>query len=89
MELSKQDKKAERLIIENRIIENGLQQEFTQGLAEIETILQTWKTKGMNNREAYHLIYQKITSCDKHTATSYDLMTGGSYFFNYGDAVKL
>ncbi len=76
MELSKPDKKAARLIIET-----GLQREFAQELAAVDTILHNWKNKKADNREAYHLVYQKITHFDKHLTTTYDRLTGSNYFY--------
>jgi len=74
MELSKSEKKLAR-----EIIEKGLQKEFAKGLLEADSVLTDWKTKGKNNRDAYHQLYKKITDFDKHIAFRYDGMTGSRY----------
>jgi hypothetical protein len=76
MELSKKDKKTAR-----EIIEKGLQKEFAKGLFDADTILNEWKDKLKNNREAYHLLYKHISDFDKHIAGRYDEMTGSKYVF--------
>jgi hypothetical protein len=76
MELSKQEKKVAR-----EIIETGLQKEFAKGLFDADTILHQWKNKSTDNRDAYHLLFKKITDFDKHVARRYDGMTGSKYLF--------
>ncbi len=76
MELSKQEKKIAR-----EIIEMGLQKEFAKGLFDADTVLDQWKNKSINNRDAYHMLYKKITDFDKHIARRYDGMTGSKYLF--------
>jgi len=76
MELSKQEKKVAR-----EIIETGLQKEFAKGLFDADTILNQWKNKSTDNRDAYHLLFKKITDFDKHIARRYDGMTGSKYLF--------
>ena len=76
MELSKKEKKIAR-----EIIEMGLQKEFAKGLFDADTILNEWKYKPSNNRDAYHLLYKKITDFDKHIARRYDEMRGSDYLF--------
>ncbi len=76
MELSKQEKKVAR-----EIIETGLQKEFAKGLFDADTILHQWKNKSTDNRDAYHLLFKKITDFDKHIARRYDGMTGSKYLF--------
>ena len=76
MELSKQEKKIAR-----QIIEIGLQKEFAKGLSDADTILNEWKNKSTDNRDTYHLLYKKISDFDKHIARRYDGMTGSKYLF--------
>jgi len=76
MELTKGEKKIAR-----EIIEIGLQKEFSNGLLEAEKVLTDWKNNSINNRDAYHLLYQKIKNFDKHIARRYDGMTGSKYLF--------
>lgn len=76
MELSKKDKKTAR-----EIIETGLQKEFAKGLFDADAILDEWKTKASDNREAYHALYRQITGFDKHIGRRYDGMTGSQYLF--------
>ena len=74
MELSKREKKLTR-----EIIEAGLQKEFTKALLDADKILNDWKIKGLDNRNAYHNLYKHIIDFDKHIARRYDGMTGSRY----------
>lgn len=76
MELTKKERKIAR-----EIIEIGLLKEFSNGLLEADKVLNDWKNNSMNNRDAYHLLYQKIKHFDKHIARRYDGMTGSKYFY--------
>lgn len=76
MELSKEQKKIAR-----GIIEEGLLREFAKGLSDTDAILKEWKNKGKNPREAYHALYRHIATFDKHIARRYDGMTGSKYLF--------
>ncbi len=76
MELSKTDKKIAR-----QIIEKGLQNEFAKSLSDADTILDLWKCKSINNRDAYQKLYKHIADFDKHIAGLYDRMTGSNYIF--------
>jgi len=76
MELSKADKKTAR-----EIIEKGLQQEFAKCLFAADTILDEWKNQVTQNRDAYHKLYKRIISFDKHLAQRYDRITGSNYLF--------
>lgn len=75
MELSKKDKKVAR-----EIIEKGVQREFANGLNAANAVIQKWKSNHLTNREAYHLLFKKITDFDKHIAHRYDAMRGSRYF---------
>ncbi|HPI30066.1 MAG TPA: hypothetical protein PLB59_10535 [Bacteroidales bacterium] len=74
MELSKKDKKTAR-----EIIEKGLQTEYVKGLKRFDSILQQWKNKTIDNREAYMQLYESVRKHDKHIARRYDGMTGSKY----------
>lgn len=76
MELTKKDKGAAR-----QIIEAGLQREFAKGLQEADAVLQDWKEKLEDNREAYHTLFKTVRDFDKHIARRYDRMTGSNYLF--------
>ena len=73
MELSKQDKKVAR-----EVIEIGLQRDFEYGLGKTEELLLNWR-KGVSNKETYHAVYKHIRSFDKHIALRYDNITGSRY----------
>lgn len=74
MQLSKREKKIAR-----EIIEAGLQKEFKKGLLDADKILNNWKIKALDNRNAYHNLYKHIIDFDKHIARRYDGMTGSRY----------
>jgi len=74
VELSKKEKKIIR-----ELIEKGLQREFEKGLTDTALILDEWKNKTKNNKEAYHALYNHITDFDEHIAARYDRMTGSAY----------
>jgi hypothetical protein len=76
MELTKKERKIAR-----EIIEIGLMKEFSNGLLEADKVLNDWKNNSMNNRDAYHLLYQKIENFDKRIARRYDGMTGSKYVY--------
>ena len=74
MELSKQDKKAAR-----ELIEKGLQREIENELRKVNHILENWKCKEKNNKETYYQLYKHIANFDKHIAHRYDGITGSRY----------
>lgn len=74
--LSKKDKRIAR-----ELIEKGLQAEFRHGLLEMDPIIQQWKNKQSENREAYHNLYKALTDFDKHIAIRYDRITGSRYVY--------
>ena len=75
-ELSKKDKKTAR-----EIIEIGIQKEYVKGLYLFDSILNKWKNKDINNKEAYQLLCRKIESYDTHIAKRYDRITGSNYLY--------
>jgi hypothetical protein len=76
MELSKNEKKIARAIIEK-----GLQQEFATGLQKFYHILSEWKTSKKDNKESYYSIFKAVKNFDKHIARRYDDMSGSDYIF--------
>jgi hypothetical protein len=76
MELSKRDKKEIR-----KIIESGLQREFTNGLTEADNILTAWKVNSKSNRDVYHQLYNHIVDFDNHISSRYDKISGSNYLF--------
>ncbi len=80
MELSKKDKKVAR-----ELIEKGLQKEFVIGLNKAVAVLQKWKNKTLENRDAYHSLFRTVDEFDTHIAERYDGMTGSKYFYVLAD----
>lgn len=75
-ELTKREKKIAR-----EIIDKGLQIEYTNALNDADNVIQNWKNKITDNREAYHLHYKTVKDHDKHIARRYDGMRGSSYIY--------
>jgi len=67
MELSKSDKRTAR-----DIIKKGMLAEIQRGLHQAGEILQRWKAEQGNPQEAYHELYQHISTFDKGIAQRYD-----------------
>lgn len=74
VELSKEDKKAAR-----QIIETGLLREFAEGIQKIEGIIAQWQTDKADSRKTYLELYKTLTDHDKHIARRYNYMTGPKY----------
>ncbi|MBK8983480.1 MAG: hypothetical protein IPM38_14475 [Ignavibacteria bacterium] len=72
--LSKREKRIAR-----EIIEKGLQVEYAKALNDAYTVLQNWKNKETDNRDAYHLLFKTVRDNDKHIARRYDGMRGSDY----------
>jgi len=72
--LSKKDKKIAR-----SIIEKGLQTEYENSLHSCDAVLQQWKNKTTDNREAYMQLYDTLFKCDKHIGLRYNDITGSKY----------
>jgi hypothetical protein len=73
-EFSKPEKKIVR-----QVIETGLQRDFEACILDIDQIIQQWKSKKLDNREAYHKIFGKVKSNDKYIARMYDDLRGSKY----------
>lgn len=82
-ELSKREKKIAR-----EAIEKGVLAEFEVGLTEAETIIKEWRKGGLDNRQAYHKLYQAIKDQDKHIARRYDGMRGSRYLLTVAAIFK-
>ena len=54
-EFSKPEKKIVR-----QVIETGLQRDFESSILDIDQIIQQWKSKKLDNWEAYHEIFGKV-----------------------------
>jgi len=80
LNLSKSQKKIAR-----QIIEKGLQKEFKAGIIKLDKIISNWKKGHLNNRDAYHKIYDKLINHDKHIGRRYDGMTGSKYLYIIAD----
>ena len=73
-EFSKLEKKIVR-----EVIETGLQRDFESCILDIDQIIQQWKLKKLDNREAYHEIFGKVKANDKFIARMYDDLRGSTY----------
>jgi hypothetical protein len=73
-EFSKPEKKIVR-----QVIETGLQRDFASCILDIDQIIQQWKSKKLDNREAYHEIFGKVKANDKYIARMYDDLRGSTY----------
>jgi hypothetical protein len=73
-EFSKPEKKIVR-----QVIETGLQRDLESCILDIDQIIQQWKSKKLDNGEAYHKIFGKVKSNDKYIARMYDDLRGSTY----------
>jgi len=73
-DLSKPDKKIIR-----ELIDKGVMREFEQGILKLDRIIDKWKDKKLDNREAYHALYKQINIVNDHIAFRYDGLTGSRY----------
>jgi hypothetical protein len=70
--------KPERKIV-RQVIETGLQRDFESSILDIDQIIQQWKSKKLDNREAYHEIFGKMKSNDKYIGRMYNDLRGSTY----------
>jgi hypothetical protein len=70
--------KAEKKIV-RQVIETGLQRDFESCILDIDQIIQRWKSKKLENGEAYHEIYGKVKANDKYIARMYNNLRGSTY----------
>ena len=73
-EFSKLEKKIVR-----EVIETGLQRDFESCILDIDQIIQQWKLKKLDNREAYHEIFGTVKANDKFSVRRYDDLRGSTY----------
>lgn len=73
-EFSKSEKKIVR-----QVIETALQRDFEACIWEVDSIIQRWKSKKLDNSKAYQEIYLKVKENDKYIARMYDHITGSKY----------
>lgn len=76
IELTKKDKKIARAIIEM-----GLQKDYAIAITKADAIINDWKNKKLDNREAYLALYARIHKSDKLIARRYDNMSGSKYIY--------
>lgn len=70
--------KPEKKIV-RQVIETGLQRNFESSILDIDQIIQQWKSKKLDNREAYHEIFRRVKENDKYIARMYDDLRGSTY----------
>jgi hypothetical protein len=80
MEITKEDKKALR-----QIIEIGLQREYEHAILGAEKIINMWNPKSNENKEIYMELFRHIENCDKKIARRYNHMSGSNYHFIVAD----
>ena len=73
-EFSKPEKKIVR-----QVIETGLQRDFESSILDIDQIIQQWKSKKLDNREAYHEIFGTVKKNDKYIGRMYNDLRGSTY----------
>ncbi len=73
-ELTKSEKKLARVLIDK-----GLQQEYQNAIEGLNEVIEIWKEKKMDNRNAYLKIYKTLEEHNKHIAQRYDGMKGSMY----------
>ncbi len=74
LNLSKKEKQIAR-----RIIEKGLQNEYSSALEFFFQILLNWKKNNEDNRQSYYKIFKAVKNFDKYIARHYDNLTGSKY----------
>ena len=66
-EFSKSEKK-----IVTKVIETALQRDFEASIIEVDRIIRRWKSKKLDNRNAYKEIYRQVKENDNYIARMYD-----------------
>ena len=66
MELSKKDKRTAR-----EIIARGIELDLEKALNDASAILEEWKSKQLNNRDAYKKLYQYLEAYDDELERQY------------------
>jgi hypothetical protein len=75
-ELSKADKRHARALISQSV-----EKEFAVGITKFDAILQQWKDGKQDNREAYHAVYESVTSFHKSLTRRYDYVSNSTLLF--------
>ncbi len=78
-ELTKRDKKIAR-----QIIEQGMMNEFMNGLAEVEKKLSEGRDGDQSPQVRWHQLYHTTVSFDKHISRRYDDLRGSRYLLTIG-----
>lgn len=78
-ELSKKEKKIARILIDK-----GVDTELRLSLEQADEILSEWKQGGLDNRTAYHKLFQKIKENDKWISNRYDGLSGSRWLRTIG-----
>ena len=78
-ELSKREKKIARILLDK-----GVDAEFRTALEQADEILSEWKKGSLDNRAAYHRLFQKVKENDKWIANRYDDLTGSRWLRTVG-----
>jgi hypothetical protein len=73
-EFTKPEKKIVR-----QVIETGLQRDLESCILDIDQIIQQWKSKKLDNQEAYHEIFRNVKANDKYIARMYNDLRGSTY----------
>ena len=71
---SKRDKKLLR-----DIIEKGLQKEFKAGIARVESIINVWRQRQIDDGDIYRQLNEAILEHDKYIARKYEQMNSSTY----------
>ena len=70
--------KSEKKIV-RQVIATGLQRVLESCILDVDQIIQQWKSKKLDNREAYHEIFGKMKKNDKYIGRMYDDIRGSTY----------
>jgi len=74
--------KSEKKIV-RQVIETALLRDFETSIMEVDGIIQQWKSKKLDNRNAYQEIYRKVKENDKYIARMYDDISGSRYMLGH------
>ena len=75
MEITKQDKKALK-----QLIDIALKRDFERIMTETDLVLADWKSQTKDARQSYYDLFEKIRISDKYISRTYDNLTGSHYF---------
>jgi hypothetical protein len=63
------------------LINKGQQQEYQMAIKGLNRVIDEWKEKKMDNRDAYLKLYKTLEEHNKHIAQRYNGMKGSMYLF--------